>query len=214
MPATDYVAFISSSRASHVLPCVSCWSLPFLSTHTGAPWEASCHGHPTLDTSLGSPRVMYEGQPILAFFLSPQTNTNTLPSSTSFKDLQQAMSGVRKWDRSSCLGWAWRQLLASPQISPGEPVAAYGVGSLHWDGGALFWGNEYQYQTAKAEQGKAWKGSESLQRKWPSGVHSTGVCEIVQTSGTQKPCGLPVVLPTPHSHTGGCSTSALACSPL
>lgn len=151
MPVTDYVAFISSSCASHVLPCVSCWSLLFLSTHTEAPWEASCHGHPTLDTSLGSPRGMYEGQPILALFLSPQINTNTLSSSISSKDLQQAISGVRKWDRSSCLGWAWGQLLASPQVSPGEPVAAYGVGSLHWEGRALFWGNEYQYQTEQRQ---------------------------------------------------------------
>lgn len=58
----------------------------------------------TLDTSVGSPRVMYEGQPILALFLSPRTNLNTFPSSISSKDLQQARSGVGQGDRSFCFG--------------------------------------------------------------------------------------------------------------
>lgn len=93
---------------------------------------------PTLDISLGLPKG--EGQPILALFLSPQIKLNTFPSSFSSKELRQARSGVGKGDRSFCLGGAWGQLLPSPQASPGEPVAAYGVGSLHWEGRALSWG--------------------------------------------------------------------------
>lgn len=73
--------------AAPVLPVGPCHSTPLT---LGLPEKHLTMNIPTLDTSVGSPGVMYEGQPTLALFLSPQTNPKTLPSSIHSKDLQQA----------------------------------------------------------------------------------------------------------------------------
>lgn len=141
--AADYVALVTSSCASQLVspggPC------HFTALTLGLLKKRLAVDTPALDISLGLPKG--EGQHILALFLSPQIKLNTFPSSFSSKGLRQARSGVGKGDRPFCLGGAWEQLPPSPQASPCESVAAYGVGSLHWEGRALSWGNEHQYQT-------------------------------------------------------------------